>query len=142
MKKSDITLKIIELAKKIAELWRMEIYVGCWILDNDGKPALLEKVYKDDKFMGGYGSHIRYFSKSNPKIYPIPSISDCLEKLKELGLRYIFHAWELNEVYVQIISDKAKDVIIDQQETCFTTLHEALLSALLEVLQKQENLHE
>jgi len=31
MKQSDITKKVIELSKKIAEHWRMEIYVGGWI---------------------------------------------------------------------------------------------------------------
>jgi len=131
MKRENITPKIIELAREIAEYWRMEIYVGCWILDG----GMIKLVFlKRGQFIYVIVGEEKRMTVSG-NVIPIPSISDCLEKLRELKLRYIFHAWELDEILVSLISDEDSTVIIDQLKS--DNLYEALLSALLEVLKEK-----
>jgi len=91
MKQSDITPEAIRLSKEIAKYWRMEIYEGCWFWDAEvGYLFMVHEVFDstwvDDE-------------------YPIPSISDCLEKLGNCA-----------------------DIKV---------VHEALLSALLEVVKHE-----
>ena len=124
MKHETITPKIIELAKKIAELWRMEIRRGVWIIDDDGKEALITRIYNDGKVMADYGDYTRYFTKDNPKIFPIPDIGDCLGRLEE-------HS----------ISARRRTLIPYFNSYAFGEIktiefHESLLSALLAVLKE------
>jgi len=126
MKQQTITPKIIELAKKIVELWPMPIYEGCWeVHEQRDRPVLVDK-------------DIEEIAKLHPDEhrcwFPIPDIGDCLEKLRELKLRYIFHAWELDDILVSLIDDEKGDVIVDQMKA--TALHESLLSAVLAVLEE------
>ena len=133
MKQSDITPKIIELSKQIAEYWKMEIYEGCWVnisRDDTQKIVLATKV----NCLGFYWrspdmNDFRFFAC--PEDFPIPSISDALEKLRELDwcieMTYICEPKiELN--YVKG-GERFKQIKAEGN-----TLHEALLSALLEVL--------
>jgi len=122
MKKQDITPKIINLAKRIAKYWRMEIYEGCWLFDVQNQRLTLAQISSqaDAKELG---------------FIPIPSISDCLKKLRELELRYIFHKYNLRKVSVSIIDNKARTILFQSRKN-FPILHEALLNALLNVLKK------
>ena len=136
MKESDITPKIIEKSKELAEYWRMELAYGSWVAVHFSKLGLAPLLF-DGEWSSGVPSDSLYHEKTmelfqKDKWFPIPSISDCLEKLMELRLRYIFHAWELDEILVSLIDDEKGDVTVDQMKA--TTLHEALLSALLEVV--------
>ena len=130
MKQSNITPKIIELSKQIAEHWRMKFYIGCWIEDDMKNLALIEKIERDIS-TAGYRDSNRWFSVDNPDITPIPSIEDCLERLREQGL------------YIRLIVAIEGKVSVGKigQQPFFETeviweneIHEALLTALLEVL--------
>ena len=111
MREKDITPEVIRLSKAIAELWRMKIYVGCWVI------TLREVVYliKSE-------SEIEWIEEDHGGI-PIPSISDCLEKLKELDSEWRTH--QLVAVF---------DGLLTYDIMTIQIFHEALLSALLEVL--------
>ena len=137
MRKSDIIEKVIELSKKIAEHWRMEIYVGGWICliqIKRGKqkfnPELVDgKIFWIDKdtrqlYWGSFG-------EIHKKEYiPIPSISDCLDKLRELG--YFIRIQDQPDFYEVGIWKDVEDENIAGGAS--PNIHEALLSALLEVL--------
>ena len=135
MKESDITQPVIEKCKEIAKHWRMEIYVGCWICliqIKRGKkkfnPELVDgKIFWIDKdtrqlYWGSFG-------EIHKKEYiPIPSISDCLEKLRELEVEPDISIDANGSTYLQY-DDPLKMYLYD-------SCHEALLSALLEVVKK------
>jgi len=130
MKQQTITPKIIELAKKIVELWPMPIYEGCWIAkaiygdlsgNRDYKACqvtwLLHKGFQViDTTRGLEDMPIKYF--------PIPDIGDCLEKLKGLDSEWRTH--QLVAVF---------DGLLTYDTMTTQIFHEALLSALLEVLE-------
>lgn len=114
MRESDITPEVIELAKEIAEIWRMEIYVGCWIIHKDGGiPHLVS-------------TGVQFYE--NEHQISIPSISDCLEKLRELDIEPDISIDANGNTYLKY-DDPLKMYLYD-------SCHEALLSALLEVLKK------
>jgi hypothetical protein len=125
MKKSDITQPVIDKCKQIAEYWRMEIYEGCWYVDID-----LVRLWQ-----------LKEIPSFPSEVFSIPSISDCLEKLRE-GRWIAFH------VYWGIFAKKfvveiqhypptgTTSMIIKKHQHTSESLHEALLSALLEVLKE------
>ena len=109
MKESDITQPVIDKCKQISEHWRMEIYVGCWIICSYLKMDVVVLHHGVSIYKG--------------ELIPIPSISDCLEKLRELRALSAFGGG----------ATKAITAFLMGQIT-ITKLHESLLSALLEVL--------
>lgn len=110
MKKSDITKEVIRLSKEIAEVWRMEIYKGCWIIT---PKRLLYLVTNDHE--------LDWMSKEGYIHTPIPDIADCLRKLREYAEDC---KWEIREFIFEWLDGKSP----------ISELHELLLSALLEVL--------
>ena len=86
MQEKDITTPIIDKCKELAKHWRMEIYEGCWVhLEEwEEKIFLVTEVNGEDIEVSGFHwiSTRGFFSGED---FPIPSISDCLEKLRELG---------------------------------------------------------
>jgi len=139
MKKQDITPEIINLAKRIAEYWKMEIYEGCWIQNNYGKPCL-ELVTK---------THLKsYLIESvtpEKHWFPIPSISDVLLKLDELNM-IIYNLGQLeqgvdyrylSDIWIVVIRKRYRDKS-SEVEIKAPSLHEALLTALLGVLEKEK----
>ena len=144
MRKSDIIEKVIELSKKIAEHWRMEIYVGGWICliqIKRGKqkfnPELVDgKIFWIDKdtrqlYWGSFG-------EIHKKEYiPIPSISDCLALLtprfNEIALDYsVDNVIDEKHWYVGCVK---KGEYVPHIEMSNESLHLALLSALLEAVE-------
>ncbi len=124
MKESDITQPVIDKCKQIAEYWRMEIYEGCWIVLWNGQIKLIDCESKEDLDEDGY---------SDKDLTPIPSISDCLEKLDELG----WVVWVGNADDSEVKSPWVCHIYkIDEykEENYGDNPLEALLSALLEVL--------
>ena len=132
MKEQNIIPRVEELAGEIAKYWRMPIYKGCWIKIG-GKIQLVSNCNNNYFYTGCNYVKNQWTNRKGSGI-PIPSISDCLEKLRELKLRYIFHAWELDDILVSLIDDEKGDVIVDQMKA--TALHESLLSAVLAVLEE------
>lgn len=144
MNPSSISPKIIELSKEIAKCWKMEMYEGCWIYDdkNDelfmtvGKYMIDKRIEYDNKFQKP--NHITFGDPSSKMrdCIPIPSISDALEKLRELG-------WDIKIKHYQINSEWQVLVylsnIIKSKDAYAPTEHEALLSALLEVLKGESS---
>ena len=142
MKQSDITPEVIRLSKEIAKHWRMDIYKGCWVyedwdkIDEQTDVGLVQ--WADGEMFYTTGSKM---DNKKDGVTPIPSISDCLEKLRELG-------WYVetmhNRLFFTNTQDHRWDVEIAMEEGKFfndtvtqgKTLHEALLSALLEVVDK------
>ena len=138
MKESDITQPVIEKCKEIAKHWRMEIYEGCWVLHG----GLVKLVFlKRGQFI--------YIITGEEKLMvvdgdvtPIPSISDCLRKLDSVGMIvYNSGQWEqgidhhdLPDVWMLVIrkryGNKSSEIEIKSK-----SLHEALLSALLEAVE-------
>ena len=142
MRKSDITTPIIDKCKELAKYWRMEIYEGCWVKASNG--AIATVIYKERDpctadLLGYYifdGAAMWYDLAPLEDIIPIPSISDVLEKLKELGWRnYQFSIAENGRIEMHIIhvpfTFKKEDEIIVQG-----TPLEALLSALIKVMKE------
>ena len=124
MREKDITPEVIRLSKKIAELWRMEIVKGVWYIDDvDDTPFLAAGNY-------------------SPIFLPIPSISDCEQKLVELGyesinlLRRPFKLPWMIDVWDKESHDLDADTI-KTGENEDETLHGALLSVLLKALSKE-----
>ena len=144
MKQSDITPGVIELSKELAEHWRMEIYRGCWIICKDtNRPYLIEVVEewenKDISYDLSEGDGITTEPISSFKEHideffiPIPSISDCLDKLRELGFKVRISEIRSDRPHVCKLYD-----LDGFSVATFTrnSTHEALLSALLEVVKK------
>ena len=122
MKESQITPRVIKLSKEIAGHWRMEAYEGCWLFYVQNQQLTLAQIstQADVKELG---------------FIPIPSISDCLEKLRELKW-CIEISWIMEpRVRLDYVQPKEESKTI---KTTGDTLHEALLSALLEVLRKEK----
>ena len=113
MKQSDITSEIIALSRKIAEYWRMEIYKGCWYCDIDIL-CLWHENYEPD---------------FPDEVFPIPSISDCLEKLGQLGVGDIELIQDVDKWTVYFFPKTATHATAMMGNS----LHEALLQALLAV---------
>lgn len=131
MKESDITPKVIELAKEIVKYWRMEIYEGCWITraEASGHETTLITARKLDEIEHyGFGAYI------NVGFFPVPSISDCLEKLRELQY---YVQWNDNLDFYEVFIWKNLDDV-PKSIKCKWKLHEALLAALLEVLKEEK----
>lgn len=118
MKRSDITPKIIELSKEIAKYWKMEIYEGCWI------------YVAHEMFLIKIPSIIK---ERNWNFIPIPSIADCLRKLRKLEQEGTIQKGKTKH-------DEATNPLLDYilGMTSLTELHEVLLFALLEVLKKEK----
>lgn len=131
MKRSDITPEIIRLSKEIAKYWRMEIYEGCWVRVANKTRMVIgvqdEFYYTQDSFNWG---HPQWTIKAG---FPIPSISDCLEKLMELGIDS--YEWVALKNGRWEVFTYENDVCVHRKASSF---HEALLSALLEVLRGGE----
>jgi len=143
MKKQDITPKIINLAKRIAKYWRMEIYRGCWI--KIGGEAQLITSTCDDYFFTGCNCFKNRWTNRKGSGVPVPSISDVLLKLDELNMIiYNLGQWEqgidhrdLSDAWIVVIRKRYRDKS-SEVEIKAPSLHEALLAALLEVLEKEE----
>jgi len=135
MKESDITTPVIDKCKQLAEHWRMEIYEGCWVsVEHMG--STLELIIGSDKPRADGKDNRDLFSGGN--CIPIPTFSDCLDKLRELGCPLEIkpikvQKWKWRLTWGEPYKIKkpwggitnCKDI---------SALHEALLSALLEVL--------
>ena len=123
MKQSDITPEIIALSRKIAEYWRMEIYKGCWYCDIDIL-CLWHENYEPD---------------FPDEVFPIPSISDCLEKLRALNLRVyisgLHYKYPVNDEKWYSVSIHRLPYGEEIVFICIENFHEALLQALLAVLE-------
>lgn len=157
MKESDITPEIIAKAKEIAEHWRMEIYEGCYFAVESSKKDDWEgidakiftppEIYMTKNIGGG-----RYYGYASPengcgsvfsedphdyclpdKWFPIPSISDCLEKLREFAEENIQIFIDASLIWFVTINAFSKKSKVTESKN----LHEALLTALLSVLKEQ-----
>ena len=115
MRKEEITQEIIEKAKELAEYWRMEIYEGCWVYDK--LDNVLDLVFGGRKYWFDRG-----FLKTETFI-PIPSISDCLEKLRELKPK-------------SPVRMKVSIAVLEylMNKTTFAKFYKTTISAILEVL--------
>ena len=145
MKREQITPEIIELSKKIAEKWRMDIYFGGWaivLFERLGEQPILY----NGEWSCGAPSDSLYHEKTmklytQDKWFPIPSMGDCLEKLRELGIpvqikdrrdRYAeSRGWTHQLAFGH---PNKKSAYKSWGGVINGTLHLALLSALLEVL--------
>ena len=131
MKQSDITPKIIDLSKRIAEKWRMEIYEGCWgILPNDNKLFLITEKIKGISHNGFRAIYpiLPSFGKTTLMAsdhIPIPSIEDVLSRLVQLE----------GATAKYILAKRCDDVLLGH--ITVTEFHEALLEALLAVLEEK-----
>jgi len=137
MKKQSITKEVIRLARKIAEYWRMEIYEGCWVYIRK-KLRIIRNVYLD---LGYYftGRDEQWTIKSG---LPIPTISDCEQKLVELGYEFmnLMRRPFKDPWMVKVWDAESHDLDADtikRWDNKGETLHEALLSTLLEVLKNE-----
>ena len=136
MKKQSITKEVIRLARKIAEYWRMEIYEGCWVLrrgEVPDNPVLVDKEIINLLNDVGYGDE---------DITIIPSISDCEQKLVELGYEFmnLMRRPFKDPWMVKVWDAESHDLDADtikRWDNKGETLHEALLSTLLEVLKNE-----
>ncbi len=135
MEESQITPEVIKLSKQIVEHWRIEIYGGCW-LTKDSKSALktLALVTGTDKWRI-YFYELNWGNTSNHKNkmdewFPIPSISDCLEKLRERSefMPDYYNKKHFDRSLLNIFKNYIKG------EFTVEKVHYWLLSALLEVL--------
>lgn len=147
MKESDITSEIIVKAKEIASLWRAEIYVGMGVAIFNASTSMLTEVgiimeldKKDERIWVGKESKESWYYWNNLEggwLIPIPSISDCLEKLIELGFKVDIETQALNQKKHWGVKTWGH---YSKKARWFYSkgLLEALLSALLEALEKQE----
>lgn len=168
MKKQDITPKVIKLAKKIANHWRMEIYEGCWFAvvssKKDDWEGIDAKTYEKPLIYLAMNLNVgRYYGYADPfggcgnvfsedphnyclpnEWYPIPSILDCLEKLR--GLLFYGGLWMCGD-YVEarfkktIINKDDKDVgkiIYISPRMHLKSPLVVLFSALLEALKEEK----
>ena len=126
MKASSITPKIIDLSKRIAEKWRMEIYPGAWYCYTN---------YVDENQLNIYPLNEIYPMPEYDRITPIPSIEDVLEKLRGLG--WCIELYWVMEAVVDLVYMKAGEPH-RRVKTRSDNLHEALLEALLEALEEKE----
>ncbi len=129
MKKPDITQPVIDKCKQIAEYWRMEIYEGSWILEAWHGMALV-------KWSPYLVSDISLMPHRKNERIPIPSISDCLEKLRELNDIHFTIDSDARGWAVAIVHPFHPKFNAEIHDFEGDTLHEALLSALLAVLKK------
>jgi len=130
MKEQDITPKVIELARKITKHWRMEIYEGCWVFLRWPTPFLVRDEHS-----------VEWAIEQNA--IPIPSISDCLEKLLELGYesmnlqrRPLQFPW-MTDIWDKESHDLEADTI-KRWRNKDETLHEVLFSVLLKALKEEK----
>ncbi len=127
MRESDITQPLLDKCKQIAEHWRMEIYHGCWAGWNsdDGLDLVATKL------------GVALLNKTKKlSWFPIPSVSDCESRLEEAGLMFKserqFPSMK-HEVYLEWIPTWNSPQL-STNRFVGSTLHLALLSALLKVL--------
>jgi len=147
MKQQDITPKIIELAKAIAELWRMPIYVGCWMMvKGDDNWKITHKVDTGGFTLILFDSHWKLESgalyhtdlpNAYREFFLIPDIGDCERKLLRLGFTYRTDRL-LSCVVIQLYDPEDEGKPYGKEMQGVNT-HEALLSALLEVLKEQKS---
>ncbi len=122
MKESDITQPVIDKCKQITELWRMEIYKGCWVEINTNVYLVNRaesKIYQTGNTIWNKKDGI-----------PIPSISDCLEKLQER--QEIMPEYYNKKHFDRSLLNIFKNYI--KGEFTVEKVHYWLLTALLEVL--------
>ena len=145
MKESDITERIKELAREIAKYWRMEIYVGTWVcyVDVNGGRIIdiAVSVVPDEKDSDGVAFWVNngYSNDEMDGYFGIPSIEDCLEKLRGLGaifrLSYQKDLMKKNmEITDYFDGEHTVKEIFFRGYWFLNNPHEALLSALLEVV--------
>lgn len=146
MKESDITDEVIRLSKEIAKYWRMNPDKGSFvrIVTDEGEDrthlvecAAYDKKEINDCFWLENGTDIEINDRW-VIWFPIPSISDCLEKLRELvsGTHVVFV--EYPKEGDCSVTFYCPDADMDEYIYLAKTPHEALLSALLEVLKERE----
>jgi len=140
VKESDITPKIIEKSKELAEYWRMELAYGSWVAVHFSKLGLAPLLF-DGEWSSGVPSDSLYHEKTmelfqKDKWFPIPSISDCLEKLRELSIS--IHLSDTARVNIEDVEYFNGSYVVRgikfRKYWFLNNPHEALLSALLEVL--------
>jgi len=128
MKESDIVPKVVELAKEVAKYWKMEIYEGCWVKMVDG--LLLVKEKQNIKNL----KQEKKRKESWHQWFPIPSISDCLEKLREYANENITIFIDTSMIWFVTLDMYTQKKKTNQSKS----LHEALLSALLAALKEEK----
>lgn len=139
MKRENITPKIIELAKKIAEHWRMEYYPRCWTFfelptDNKYLGWCMDKYREHAGVIQIYLEKTESFTWQKPDtVIFVPSISDCLEKLREFAEENIQIFIDMSLIWVVTINAFSKKSRVFTESR---NLHEALLQALLTVLKE------
>lgn len=117
MKESDITQPVIDKCKQIAKLWGMEIYEGCWCILRWQEPFLIV-----DELLAQWADE--------QGAIPIPSISDCLEKLGERQkfMPDYYNKKDFDRSLLNIFKYYIKGELTVEKVHCW------LLTALLEVL--------
>jgi len=143
MKEQNITLKIKELAREIAEYWRMPIYEGCWahLPDKWNKRDFENLVLVQNKESVRNIKREMRRKESYHHWIPIPDIGDCEQKLVELGYesmnltrRAFQNPWAI-KVWDYESHDLDTDTIKASEKTG-KSLHEIALSALLAALKE------
>ena len=134
MKEQNITLKIKELAREIAEYWRMPIYEGCWahLPDKWNKRDFENLVLVQNKESVRNIKREMRRKESYHHWIPIPDIGDCLEKLRERQgfMPEYYKKKDFNRSLMNIFKN-----YIEGQFTV-EEAHYWLLSALLAVLKE------
>lgn len=129
MRKSDITPKIIELARKIAEHERMDVYEGCWVC-----VYKYWRVHPENKELEVFLVKDTLVWWNKESFFPIPTISDALRKLGELNLNYRLQ--EVNAGHEFGIWDDPEDEPLAAD--CKKQPLESVLTALLQTLESRE----
>lgn len=146
MKQSDITPEVIRLSKELAEHWRMEIYEGCWIARGMGRDLSGEYYYK--AYQVTWLLHkgfqiidtVHGLQEAPIKYIPIPSISDCLKKLREFSDYWRkLEEVEGNTEVTHLVTHFLCGYGFTKTQLALQELHKDLLSALLEVLKEQSD---
>jgi hypothetical protein len=137
MKAGGITPKIIDLSMEIAEKWRMEIYKGCWILRKFHRFSMnrqgetIEETWKP----------ILIFDKQYERDtdIPIPSLSDALEKIRQLVPGELLVDLQIPHTGKHALCLYALEEDHAEKVNLGNTSYEAVLTALLEVLKVVES---
>jgi len=121
MRRNEITPELIELSKRAKELgFPQDVERGDWVCDvTDDELYLIETLKEEGDVL-------------------ILSFSRCLEWLREMGWKYIVHAWEHEEIYVSLYHDETKKCIPEgAREYPEKTHHEAIAKAVVKMLEEE-----
>ncbi len=120
------TKEEINLCKQVSERHRKEIKEGDWIKYNYGKPMILlaSKCC--------INTHLKFTDEKH--YFPLWTISDCLEFLREKGYRLKSHYDMADEVWITFSMDEKPDLF----KTGNTDLEACLKAVALAVLEEEK----